>query len=153
MFRPDHRPSWLIKLSNISHLPIPVAARSKAWFGLLPLALWDYGFKSSHGHGSLFPVSVVCCQVEGCGAGRSGGILASVVCLSDPETSDMRRPGSIRVSNHRKVKCLSSSGIILYCFISTSWWPQPFTSSHASLIIISSSHRWRRNRLKYGTPV
>jgi len=116
-----------------------VAARSKAWFGLRPLAWWDYGFKSNHGHGSLFPMSAGCCQVEGCAAGRSGGIIPSVAYLSDLETSNIRRLRPIRVSSHRNINCLCSCGRILYCFISTNSWPQPFTSLHASLIIISLS--------------
>ena len=32
--------------------------------GLRPLACWDLGFESHRGHGYLFVVSVVCCQVE-----------------------------------------------------------------------------------------
>jgi hypothetical protein len=32
--------------------------------GLRPLAYWDCGFESRRGHGCLFLVSVVCCQVE-----------------------------------------------------------------------------------------
>jgi len=36
-----------------------------------PLACWDCGFKSLRGHGCLFLVSVVCCQVEFSVTGRS----------------------------------------------------------------------------------
>jgi hypothetical protein len=32
--------------------------------GLRPLACWDCGFESRHGHGFLSHVSVGCCQVE-----------------------------------------------------------------------------------------
>ena len=31
---------------------------------LRPLACWDCGFESCRGHGCLYVVSVVCCQVE-----------------------------------------------------------------------------------------
>ena len=44
-------------------LPIPVAARSKAWVGGRSLA-GDYGFESCRGHECLSVVSVVSCQVE-----------------------------------------------------------------------------------------
>ena len=36
-----------------------------------PLACWDCGFKSHRGYGWLSVVSVVCCQVEVSGTGRS----------------------------------------------------------------------------------
>jgi len=64
-----------------------------------------------------FPVSVVCCQVEAVRGGSIRRNPSECVCLSVLETSAMRRPGPIRVSSHRKVKCLCS---ILYCFISAS---------------------------------
>jgi hypothetical protein len=44
-------------------MPIPVAARSKAWVCGRSLC-WDFGFESRRGHGCLSVVSVVGCQVE-----------------------------------------------------------------------------------------
>ena len=38
--------------------------RSQQASGLRPLACWDLGFESHRGHGYLYVVSVVCCQVE-----------------------------------------------------------------------------------------
>jgi hypothetical protein len=43
-------------------VPIPVAARSKAWS--TAACLWDCWFESRRGHGCLSLVSVVCNQVE-----------------------------------------------------------------------------------------
>jgi hypothetical protein len=34
-------------------------------------ACWDYGFESHRGHGCLWLVNVVCCQVEVSATGRS----------------------------------------------------------------------------------
>jgi len=39
--------------------------------GFRPLACWDCGFESHRGHGSLFLVGAVCCQVEVSATGRS----------------------------------------------------------------------------------
>jgi len=49
-------------------VPIPVAARSKAWVCSRSLARIA-GFESCLGHGNLSVVSVVCCQVEFCALG------------------------------------------------------------------------------------
>ena len=46
-----------------TYLPVPVAARSKAWVWGRWLA-GIAGFESRRGHGYLSVVSVVCCQVE-----------------------------------------------------------------------------------------
>jgi hypothetical protein len=43
-------------------LPIPVAARSKAW--VCGRACWDCEFESRRGHGCLSFVSVLCCQID-----------------------------------------------------------------------------------------
>jgi hypothetical protein len=40
------------------------SGRAVYGMGLRPLAYWDCGFESHRGHGCLFLVSVVCCQVE-----------------------------------------------------------------------------------------
>jgi hypothetical protein len=47
---------------HIILVPIPVAETSKG-VGLRQLARWDYRFESLRGHGCLFLVGVVCCQV------------------------------------------------------------------------------------------
>jgi hypothetical protein len=60
----------LISLTYKVTMLIPVAARSKAWV-LRPLACWDCGFEFRRGHGCLFLVSFVCCQVEVCASGWS----------------------------------------------------------------------------------
>ena len=39
--------------------------------GLPPITCWDCGFEFHQGHGCLFVVSVVCCQVEVSATGRS----------------------------------------------------------------------------------
>jgi len=44
-------------LSNFTYLPVPVAARSKAW-GLQALACWDCGSESRRVHGCL-PIVIV----------------------------------------------------------------------------------------------
>ena len=59
---------WNIPLKGIytAHITcVPVAVARAVWgVGLRPLACWDRGFESHRGHGCLFVVSVVCCQVE-----------------------------------------------------------------------------------------
>jgi hypothetical protein len=40
------------------------SGRAVLGVGLRPFACWDCGFESRRGHGCLFLVSVVCCQVE-----------------------------------------------------------------------------------------
>ena len=63
--------------------------------GLRPLACWDCGFESRQGHGCLYVVSVVCCQVEVSATGliirpeESYRLCCVVVC--DLETSRVRR--------------------------------------------------------------
>jgi hypothetical protein len=62
--------------------PIPVAALSKAWVCVGPLACWHCGLQNYSGHNGL---SVVSCQVERSlrRADRlSRGVLPTVVCLS-----------------------------------------------------------------------
>ena len=51
-------------------MPTPVAARSKAWACGRSLAGVS-GSNPTGGHGYLFLVSVVCCQVEVSATGRS----------------------------------------------------------------------------------
>jgi hypothetical protein len=41
-----------------------ISRRSQWPRGLRPLACWNCGFETRRGHGSLFLVSFVCCQVE-----------------------------------------------------------------------------------------
>jgi hypothetical protein len=63
--------------------------------GLRPLACWDCGFESRRGHGCLFLVSVVCCQVEVSTSGWSLVQRSPTECgvsECDREASIMRRP-------------------------------------------------------------
>jgi len=43
---------------------VDLSSRAVYGVGLRPLACWDCGFEYRRGHGCLFLVSVVCCQVE-----------------------------------------------------------------------------------------
>ena len=45
------------------------------------LACWDCGFESRRGHGCLFVVNVVCCQVEISATGRSFIQRSTTVCV------------------------------------------------------------------------
>jgi hypothetical protein len=65
--------------SNVGNSPIPVAARSKAWFCGRSLA-GVAGSNPTGGHGSLSVVSVVCCLRRA--DHTSTGVLLIVVCTS-----------------------------------------------------------------------
>ena len=54
---------WVVRLSKIPIISIPVAARSKAWVCGCSLAE-IVGSNPAGGMDSLSAVSVVCCQVE-----------------------------------------------------------------------------------------
>jgi hypothetical protein len=58
---------------NIFHLNrrSKPSSRTVNGVGLPSLTCWDYWFKSSRGHGYLPYLTVVCCQVEVSGSGRS----------------------------------------------------------------------------------
>ena len=49
---------------QISMPPVGFDPRSQQVSGRRPLTSWDLGFESHRGHGYLYVVSVVCCQVE-----------------------------------------------------------------------------------------
>ena len=73
--------------------PVPVAERSKAWICRCPLAAIA-GLNSVGGHGYLFLVSVMYCQVEASATGRSpvqrGPHRLWCVVVCGPETSRMK---------------------------------------------------------------
>jgi hypothetical protein len=96
--------------------PTPVAAGSKEW------VCWKCWFESRWGHGYLSLVSIlsVCCQVQVSVAGRSlvqGRPTECGVSECYLETSTMRSPRPIRLSNRKKSvwnwKCYSTCFIIL----------------------------------------
>ena len=59
-------PFQLLITDNIIADP---GGRTVEGVGLRPLACWEWGFESRHGHGRLSLVSVVCCRVEFSGSG------------------------------------------------------------------------------------
>jgi len=67
----------------------------KIGVGLRPFTCWDCGFESYRGHGSLFIVTLVCCQVEVSATSWSlvqrSPTGCVCVCVCDLETSGTRR--------------------------------------------------------------
>ena len=62
---------WLIdELNNVQGAGDPGSGTVYV-VDLRPLVCWDCGFKPRRGHGCLSVVSVVCCQVEVSGTGRT----------------------------------------------------------------------------------
>jgi hypothetical protein len=61
MYTNKDRGEYFDTPTNRKDDPIVRAVRG---VGLRPLASWDCGFECRRGHGCLFLVSVVCCQVE-----------------------------------------------------------------------------------------
>ena len=54
---------WVFNQANYLTIADP-SGHAVQGVGLRPLACWDCGFESQRDHGSLYVVSVVCCQVE-----------------------------------------------------------------------------------------
>jgi hypothetical protein len=97
----------LIIINIYGIVPIPVVAGSKAGVWGLSLA----GIVGSHPAGAWMSVrvSVVCCQVKrslGRADHSSRGVLPSVACLCDLESSIMRKPWPTR-----GVKPLEGGGV------------------------------------------
>jgi hypothetical protein len=91
-FRPKHVVGNLL---IHTHMPIPLAARSKAWVFGRSLC----GFESQRGHGSPSLVSGVCCQVEVPATGWSltqRSLTECGVSECDREVSTVRRPWPTR---------------------------------------------------------
>lgn len=85
--------------------------------GLQPLACRDCRFESLQGHECLSLLRVVFCRVEVTATGRSLVLRSPTGCTvfeRDFETSTMRRPRLLGLSNHEKKKHCQLNGLLNY---------------------------------------
>ena len=96
--------SWTV----IPHSVLWASGRAVYGVGLRPLAFWYCGFESHRGHGILFLVRVVCCQVE---VSASGWSLAQR-SPTDREVSEFDWEASIMKKRWPTTSCAPCKKIV-----------------------------------------
>ena len=113
----------LISRDSCATLNYTHYVRQMKGVGLRPHTYWDWGFESHRGHGCLYLLSVVFCQVEVSASGWSVVQSSPTECgvsVCDRESSTVRTPWPTRDCQATMI-CVtlqSSSALVFFFFLS-----------------------------------